>query len=374
MVAHYCRNVELLISTGPVATVQFPSVDTQLSEALDLDPYTPCDSITFGDCSGDTGTPGPTPCWVDWRWVNWDCCTGPNCSRSTIAAMDAGQIQPALTGRSAERKRHPTRIFNVGVAEQNMFSIAAGLASAGLMPYAGTFAAYAALLACEQIRTDIAYTGMPVRILAPHSGMSLGFYGSSHHALEDIGIMRTLADLTVVCAADSNELRAILRASASHPGPIYIRLGRGRDPDVYDQLPRGFRIGKAIRIREGSDLTIITTGSEVRPCLDAANALDEGGISARVVDMHTIHPLDRQEILAAARDTGAVLTVEEHNVTGGLGSAVAETLMEAGMAARFHRHGIPNEYVILGPPAALYAHYRLDADGVRSVVVEWLSS
>jgi len=271
-------------------------------------------------------------------------------------------------------KRHPTRFFNVGVAEQNMFSMAAGLASAGLIPYAGTFAAYAALLACEQIRTDIAYTGMPVRILAHHSGMSLGFYGSSHHALEDLGIMRTLADLTVICAADSNELRAILRASTFHPGPMYIRLGRGRDPDVYDQLPRGFRIGKAIRIREGSDLTIITTGSEVRPCLDAASALEASGMSARVVDMHTIHPLDKEEILAAARDTGAVLTVEEHNVTGGLGSAVAETLMEAGMAARFHRHGIPDEYVILGPPAALYAHYRLDADGVRGVVIEWLKS
>lgn len=271
-------------------------------------------------------------------------------------------------------KRHPTRFFNVGVAEQNMFSFAAGLASAGLIPYAGTFAAYAALLACEQIRTDIAYTGMPVRILAHHSGMSLGFYGSSHHALEDIGIMRTLADLTVVCAADSNELRAILRASLSHPGPMYIRLGRGRDPDVYAQFPQSFRIGQAIRIREGSDLTIITTGSEVRPCLDAANAMDASGISVRVVDMHTINPLDKEEILAAARDTGAVLTVEEHNVTGGLGSAVAETLMEGGVPARFHRHGVPDEYVILGPPAALYAHYRLDADGVRGVAVEWLNS
>jgi transketolase len=263
--------------------------------------------------------------------------------------------------------RHPDRFFNVGVAEQNMVSIAAGMASTGLIPFAGTFAAYLALLACEQLRTDCAYTGMPVRLLAHHSGMCLGFYGTSHHALEDIAITRAIADLTVVCAADANQLRAILPASLDWPGAMYIRLGRGRDPEVYGEVPADFQIGKAARLREGADLTIIATGSEVRASLDAADGLAADGIHARVVDMHTIDPLDREEILAAAGETGAILTVEEHNVAGGLGSAVAEALAEAGAGIAFRRHGVPNEHVVIGPPAALYHHYRLDAAGVESV-------
>jgi transketolase len=263
--------------------------------------------------------------------------------------------------------RHPERFFNVGVAEQNMVSIAAGLASTGLIPFAATFAAYLALLACEQVRTDCAYTGMPVRLLGHHSGMSLGYYGTSHHALEDIAITRAIADLTVICAADANQLRAILRRSLDWPGAMYIRLGRGRDPEVYSEVPGDLAIGKAIRLREGDDLTLIATGSQVRACLDAAESLAAGGIEARVVDVHTVDPLDRDEVLAAAADTGTVLTVEEHNITGGLGSAVAETLAEAGTGAAFRRHGVPDDHVVIGPPAALYNRYRLDAAGVEAV-------
>ncbi|MGZ4339954.1 MAG: transketolase family protein [Gaiellaceae bacterium] len=270
--------------------------------------------------------------------------------------------------------RHPDRFFNIGVAEQNMVSIAAGMASTGLVPYAATFAAYLALLACEQLRTDCAYTGMPVRLLAHHSGMSLGYYGTSHHALEDIAVTRAIADLTVVCAADANQLRAILRRSLHRPGAMYIRLGRGRDPEVYGEVPEDLRIGKAIRLREGADLTIVATGSEVRACLDAAESLAADGIDARIVDMHTVDPLDRDEILAAANDTGALLTVEEHNVTGGLGSAVAETLAEAGAGVTFRRHGVPDEHVVIGPPAALYSRYRLDAAGVASVARELIGA
>jgi transketolase len=270
--------------------------------------------------------------------------------------------------------RHPDRFFNVGVAEQNMVSIAAGLASTGLVPYAATFAAYLALLACEQIRTDCAYTGMPVRLLGHHSGMSLGYYGTSHHSLEDIAITRAIADLTVVCVADANQLRALLRQSLDWPGAMYVRLGRGRDPEVYPDLPVDFQIGRAARLRDGADLTIIATGSEVRPCLDAASSLAAGGIEARVVDMHTVDPLDHEEILAAARETGAVLTVEEANVTGGLGSAVAEVLAEAGAGVRFRRHGVPDEHVVIGPPAALYNRYRLDAPGVEEVARELIGA
>jgi transketolase len=270
--------------------------------------------------------------------------------------------------------RHPDRFFNLGVAEQNMVSIAAGMASTGLIPYAATFAAYLALLACEQVRTDCAYTGMPVRLLAHHSGMSLGYYGTSHHALEDIAITRAIADLTVICAADANQLRAILRRSLARPGAMYIRLGRGRDPEVYPEVPGDLEIGRAIQLRDGGDLTLIAAGSEVRACLDAAERLAAAGIAARVLDMHTVDPLDREAVLAAAADTGAILTVEEHNLTGGLGSAVAETLAEAGAGVRFRRHGVPDEHVVIGPPAALYARYRLDADGVEAVARELIGA
>ncbi len=269
--------------------------------------------------------------------------------------------------------RHPERFFNLGIAEKNMITVAAGMASSGLIPYAATFAAFAALLGAEQIRTDCAYPSMPVRVIGTNSGMSMGFYGTSHHSLEDIGMMRSIADLTVVCASDANQLRAILRASVDHPGAMYIRLGRGRDPEVYSSIPE-FAFGKAISLREGTDLTFIATGTEVHPSLRAADILDESGISAAVIDMHTLSALDIDVIVAAAR-RGPIMTVEEHNITNGLGTAVAEVLLEAGMAGvRFQRHGVPNEFVPVGPPAALYAHYQLDPEGIAEVAKTFLQS
>ena len=268
--------------------------------------------------------------------------------------------------------RHPDRFFNFGIAEQNMVTAAAGMASCGNIPYVMTIASFLALLCCEQIRTDCAYTNQKVRILAQHSGMSMGQYTTSHHALEDLSIMRTLANMTVVAPADANETRAVLRASVDRPGPMYIRLGRGRDPDVHQNVPADFQIGKAIRLREGKDLTIVATGSEVHPSLGAAEQLAAAGISVRVLDMHTIKPLDRQEVLAAARETGGIFVVEEHNITGGLGSAVAEVLADTGTSCRFRRHGVNDEFVPVGPPRALYAHYKLDAEGIVSVVNQFL--
>jgi transketolase len=264
--------------------------------------------------------------------------------------------------------RHPERFFDLGIAEKNMITVAAGLASTGLITFAGTFASFAALLGMEQIRTDCAYPQMPVRILAHHSGISLGFYGTSHHALEDLAAMRAIANLIVACAADGNQLRAMLRASLDVPGAIYIRLGRGRDPEVYPAVPQDFAFGRAIRLREGSDATIIATGSEVYPALAAADILAERGLAVRVVDMHTLKPLDVAEVIAAATETGAVITVEEHNVLGGLGGAVAEVLADQRLAVKFRRHGIADEFVLIGPPAQLYAHYRLDGPGIAEVV------
>lgn len=268
-------------------------------------------------------------------------------------------------------RRHPDRFINFGIAEKNMITAAAGMASAGMRPYVATFASFAAILGAEQIRTDCAYPRMPVRIIGHHSGMSMGFYGSSHHALEDLGMLRCMADLTVVCATDANHLRAILRASVDHPGTMYIRLGRGRDPVVYNAVPE-FAFGRAIRLREGADLTLIACGSQVYPTLDAAEKLAESGIAARVVDMHTISDIDRDEVLAAATETGRIMTVEEHNVTGGLGSAVGEVLLETDRVA-FFKHGVPDCYVEVGPPAALYAHYKLDAAGIAETVRKFVS-
>jgi len=271
------------------------------------------------------------------------------------------------------KARHPERFFDFGIAEKNMITAAAGMAASGMIPFAATFASFCALLGAEQIRTDCAYPRMPVRVIGHHSGISMGFYGSSHHATEDLGMMRTIAELTVVCAADANALRAVLRASLDRAGAMYIRLGRGRDPEVYPEVPADFSFGRAIRLRHGRDLTILATGTEVRPALDAADALDAAGIAARIVDMHTIKPLDEAEVLAAAAETGAILTVEEHNIIGGLGSAVAEVL--AGRSpVKFRRHGVPDTFAPVGPPPALYAHYRLDAAGIAGVARELLAS
>jgi transketolase len=278
-----------------------------------------------------------------------------------IAVLTADLAKANRTNDFAAR--HPDRFFNLGIAEKNMISVAAGLASCGFVTYAATFASFSALLGCEQIRTDCAYPRLPVRVIGHHAGMSMGFYGTSHHSLEDLGIMRTIAELTVVCAADANHLRGILRASIDHPGAMYIRLGRGRDPEVYPDVP-DVRFGQAVRLREGTDAAIIATGSEVVPSLQAAERVAADGASVAVYDMHTVKPLDLDAVAAAA-GTSRILTVEEHNRTNGLGTAVAEALLEGGFGGvRLHRLDVPDEHVPIGPPTALYAHYRLDADGV----------
>ena len=287
-----------------------------------------------------------------------------------IAVMTADL---ASANRTIEfKERHPERFFNFGIAEKNMVTAAAGMAASGQIPFAASFASFLGILCAEQIRTDCAYPNLPVRLVAHHSGISMGFYGTSHHSLEDLGMMRTIAGLTVVCATDAALLRAILRGSIVHPGPIYIRLGRGRDPCVYDAPPSGFEFGKAIRLREGKDVTLIATGAQVHPTLSAAEKLAAKGIQSRVLDMHTISPLDKAEVRAAAAETDAILTIEEHNITGGLGSAVAEVLVDCARLP-FARHGVPDEFVPIGPPAALYAYYRLDSDGITSRVLELLS-
>jgi transketolase len=262
------------------------------------------------------------------------------------------------------QEKHPERFLQFGISEQNMVSASAGMATTGVLPYTATFASFLALLCCEQIRTDVAYCNQPVRLIGHHAGISLGFYGTSHHATEDLAIMRSIANMTVIAPSDPAQFGAAIRATVNHPGPIYFRTGRGRDPVIYEDGCE-FELGRAIAHGEGSDLMLIATGSSVHPTLSAAELLRAQGVSVGVLDMHTVKPLDRDAVLAAAR-AGRLMTVEEHNVLGGLGGAVAEVLTEAGMGVRLHRHGIRDEFIIIGPPAHLYAHYRLDAAGIAS--------
>jgi len=272
-------------------------------------------------------------------------------------------------------RRHPDRFFQFGVSEQNMVSAAAGMASVGLQPYIATFASFLALLCCEQIRTDLAYTGLPVRLVGHHAGITLGFYGTSHHATEDLAITRGIAGLTVLAPADSAQLAAAVRACTKIDGPVYLRIGRGREPAVYTRSElTDFVIGKAIKHREGGVLTVIATGSMVHPSLQAASILEAEGISIGVVDMHTIKPLDSETVLDVAAKSDALVTVEEHNVVGGLGGAVAEVLAEAGTATRLHRHGLQDEYAAIAPPTHLYRHYGLDAEGIAAKAREILSA
>lgn len=297
-------------------------------------------------------------------------------SDTLIDLAEQGAPIVALTGdlmhsnglvRFAER--FPERFFNMGIAEQNMVTVAAGMATTGLIPFVADFASFLGLLCCEQIRTDIAYSKLPVRLIGHHAGITLGFYGTTHHSTEDIAIMRAIADLTVVAPSDSRMLSAVLRASIAHERPIWIRIGRGRDPDIYNDATIGdFEFGRAIWHEHGSAATVIATGSMVCPALAAVRALSAEGCELGFVDMHTIKPLDRDAILQAAEESALLITIEEHNVIGGLGGAVAEALADIGAGVRLHRHGIRDTFSLVGPPTHLYAHYGLDVRGIRDMV------
>lgn len=295
-------------------------------------------------------------------------------SKGLISLVEAGH--PVVAG-SADLQysnglnrfsaKYPDRYVQFGISEQNMISAAAGMATTGLIPFVATFASFCGLLAVEQIRMDVAYCAQPVRIVGHHTGISMGFYGTSHHATEDIGTMRSIANLTIVSPADGPQFEAAIRASADHDRPIYFRTGRGREPDVYDPK-QTFTFGKAIEHIKGEELTIIACGLPVHPSLQVANALNAKGRSVGVIDMATIKPLDHDAILAAAERSKVILTIEEHNILGGLGAAVAEVLAEAGTGTRLIRHGIRDEFALIAPPTHLYAHYQLDEDGISKIV------
>lgn len=264
----------------------------------------------------------------------------------------------------------PDRYFNVGIAEQNLFSVAAGLARVGKIPFASTFAAFASMRACEQVRTDIAYNDLPVKIVATHAGLSMGTGGPTHFALEDLAIMRAIANMTVIVPADAIETARVVGACVDWPGPVYIRIGRGLEPIVYNDENYDFSIGKAVVMNEGTDITIICCGIAVLTGVEVARELAKEDLSVRVLNMHTIKPLDREAVIKAANETKFIITAEEHNIIGGLGGAVAEVLADEGSGTKLKRLGIRDEYPAIGYPEALYGRYNLDPDGMLEAIAE----
>lgn len=225
-------------------------------------------------------------------------------------------------------RKFPDRFFNVGIAEANMVGIAAGMAACGLKPFVNTFAMFMAGRTFDQIRNQVAYPGLDVKIVGTHAGLTVGEDGATHQCLEDMALMRSIPGMTVICPADGNETREAVRAIVKHNGPVYLRLGRMALETVTDMPGYSFEIGKAVEMRKGSDVTIMSTGIMTAKALKAAQELAKEGIEARVLNFHTIKPIDREAIIKAAKETGAIVTAEEHNVLGGLGGAVSEVITE----------------------------------------------
>jgi transketolase len=256
-------------------------------------------------------------------------------------------------------KKFPERSFNFGVAEQNMTAAAAGLATMGKIPLVNTYAVFASMRACEQIRTFICYPNLNVKIVVSHGGLAVGSDGPTHQGTEDIGVMRCMPNMTVVSPADGPATCKLLPQIIEHVGPVYFRLGRNPTPIVYNEA-EDFKLGKAKLVRDGRDVTIIATGIMVSECLKALEILASKGISARLIDMHTIKPIDHEAIVTAAEETGAIVTAEDHNIIGGLGSAVAEVVCESKLVP-VERIGLRDVFGESGEPMALFEKYFMSA-------------
>jgi len=278
-----------------------------------------------------------------------------------IIVLDADLAAATQTG--VFKKAHPERHIDVGIAECNMMGVAAGLATTGMVPFASTFAMFAAGRAFEVVRNSIGYPHLNVKIGATHAGISVGEDGASHQCNEDLALMRTIPGMTVLCPSDDVEARACVQAAYEHYGPVYMRFGRLPVPVINDNADYKFELGKGVTLREGKDITIVATGLPVANCLEVAEKLASEGVDARVINIHTIKPLDEELILKAAKETGKIFTVEEHYVSGGLGSAVVEAVSEK-HPVPVHRIGINDVFGESGPALALLAKYGLDTDGI----------
>ncbi len=277
----------------------------------------------------------------------------------------------AATKTCMFRDAYPDRHFNCGIAEGNMIGIAAGLAADGKIPFVSSFAMFAAGRAFEQIRNSVAYPHLNVKIAASHAGISVGEDGATHQCNEDITLMRVIPGMVVINPADDIEAKAAVKAAIEYDGPVYLRLGRLAVPVINDRPDYRFEMGKGVVLREGKDVTIIATGLTVAPSLEAAQMLEQDGIKAKVINIHTIKPLDKELIIDAARETGKVVTVEEHSVIGGLGSAVCECLSEYAPTP-VKRIGIYDVYGESGPALELLHKYGLDGEGIYRQTKEFL--
>ncbi len=286
-----------------------------------------------------------------------------------LYVLDADLAGATKTG--VFQKAFPERHIDCGIAEGNMMGIAAGLAASGLKPFASSFAMFASGRAYEQIRNTIGYPHLNVKIGASHGGISVGEDGASHQCNEDFALMRSIPGMMVVNPSDYIEAKAAVKAAYEYEGPMYLRFGRFAVPVINDRPDYHFELGKGILLREGTDVTIIATGLCVNSALEAAEKLAADGISAEVINIHTIKPLDEEMVVASAKKTGKVVTVEEHSIIGGLGSAVCETLCEKA-PTKVLRIGTRDVYGESGPAAALLAKYGLDGDGVYNSVKNWL--
>ncbi len=285
-----------------------------------------------------------------------------------LVALTADLATSTKIGRFGAR--YPERFINVGIAENSLFGIAAGLAMAGLRPVVSTFAVFTSLRSAEQVRTDICYQNLDVKIISTHAGISFGQAGSTHHCTEDLAVMRSFANMTVMAPADGFETGNALVAAMELPGPVYIRIGRGFEPPVHRDQDYPFTIGRAVTMREGTDVTLIGCGVGVLHSIRASDVLAAEGLSVRVLDMHTVKPIDKEAIMDSVMKTRRIVTVEDHNTTGGLGTAVAEVIAASGKACAFRRLGIPDCFSMVGYPEDLYHHYGFDADGIVRTVGE----
>ena len=283
-------------------------------------------------------------------------------SAANLVVLDADLA--GATKTSVFQKAYPDRHFDCGIAEANMINVAAGLSTMGLVPFAATFAMFAAGRAYEQVRNTIGYPHLNVKIGATHGGISVGEDGASHQCCEDFALMRTIPGMTVMCPADDVEARQMVKAAYEMEGPVYMRFGRAATPVFHDEGYQ-FQIGKGETLQDGTDIAIIATGIMVPEAIEAGKALAEAGISARVINMATIKPLDEELVLKAARECGKIVTVEEHSVIGGLGEAVCSVLAE-NCPVPVKRIGVNDEFGHSGPAAALLKAFGLCADNIAA--------
>jgi len=288
-----------------------------------------------------------------------------------VVALTADLAKSTKIGDFMEK--YPERFFNVGIAEQNLFGVAAGMARCGLIPFASTFSVFASMRATDQLHTDICYQNLNVKIIGTHGGTSFGQAGSTHHAIEDIAMVRSLANMKVIVPADGYETANAIRAAHAIEGPVYIRINRGFDQTVYTGEDYGFEFGRGIQMTDGDDITIIANGSCVFQAVQAARMLEfDHGIHARVINLHTIKPLDKDIILKAFEETRRIITVEDHTVIGGLGTAVGEVILETGGACAFRNLGINDHFSELGFHEDLMTINGIDSNAISAAALDMM--